>query len=268
MPNSTLKNSTEKCATQTDTIYDHPLYYDILFSWDRTQEADFYESAFQRFAIDEREDLLEVACGTGQVARVLAERGWKLTGLDNREPMLAFLREQASEQRIAMRTHCADMVDFSCEGEFGAAFNPLSSFLLLTSDAMAEAHLESMATALRVGGIYVLDLGFETDVRPEAQTTEETWEESRDDIKVRAENDAVYVDDSGTRHILPWGSGTHLRAVTSQWLEDRVDSAGQFTIESWHRESGRSAAGVSQWSLEVRSNPPALGRAIVVLRRI
>lgn len=255
-------------SMQSETIYDHPLYYDILFGWDRAHEADFYESAFRRFGVNEREDILEVACGTGQVGRLLAQRGWKLTGLDSREPMLAFLREQAEAQGIAVRTHCADMVDFGCESQFGAAFNPLSSFLILQSDAMAEAHFAAMAVALRVGGLYLLDLGFDTDVRSDAQTTDETWEEARGEVTVRAENDAVYVDDCGTHSILPWGSGTHLRAVTSQWLEQRVDSVGRFAIESWHPESGRSAAGISLWSVDVCSEPPVLGRAMVVLRRV
>jgi len=267
MKNSTVENSTEQNPTQPETIYDHPLYYDILFSWDRTQEADFYASSFHRFGVDKREELLEVACGTGQVGRVLAQRGWKLTGLDNREPMLAFLRGQARELGLSMRTLCADMVDFKCDGRFGAAFNPLSSLLLLRSDASAEAHFATMAAVLRTGGVYVLDLGFGAAVRPEVQTTSEIWEESRGDVTVRAENDEVYVDDADTHHVLPWAIGAHLRCVTSGWLEDRVDAAGQFTIESWHPESCRTAAGVSRWSLDVRCDPPVLGRAIVVLLR-
>jgi SAM-dependent methyltransferase len=267
MKRATVTNSTEQSPTQPETIYDHPLYYDILFGWDRTQEADFYAAAFHRFGVDKREDVLEVACGTGQVARVLAQRGWKLTGLDSREPMLAFLRGQASKRGLTVRTHCADMVDFSCDGRFGAAVNPLSSLLLVHSDALAEAHFAAIAAALRAGGVYVLDLDFDAVVPSEAQTTGEIWEESRGNLTVRAENDAVYVDDAGTHRVLPWATGSHLRCVTSGWLEDRVDSAGQFTIESWHPESGRTAAGVSQWSLDVRGDPPVFGRAIVVLRR-
>jgi len=243
------------------SIYDYPLYYDILFGWDRTQEADFYESVFRHLGIGSHEEILEVACGTGQIARVLARRGWRLCGLDNREPMLEFLRQYAE---ASVRTHCADMVGFHC-GEFGAAYNPLSSLLLLDDDAKAEAHLESMATALRPGGVYVLDLGFASEVRPDAPTTDETWEESRGEITVRAENEGVFVTDAGRPVALRWGAETHLRAVTSQWFEDRL--LGRFTIESWHPESGRTNEGVSQWRLDVRTDPPVLGRAMVVLRR-
>jgi hypothetical protein len=32
-------------------IYDHPLYYDILFGWDRSREADFYHRMFERCGI-------------------------------------------------------------------------------------------------------------------------------------------------------------------------------------------------------------------------
>jgi SAM-dependent methyltransferase len=264
-PNS--KNASEPDST-SETIYDHPLYYDILFGWDRTQEADFYESVFEHYGITKQDALLEVACGTGQVGRVLATRGWQFTGLDSRESMLAFLSEQVRLQGVAARTLCADMVDFSCELPLGAAFNPLSSLLLLSDDASVQAHFAKMATALRTNGVYVLDLGFNTEVRPDAQTTDEIWEESRGNITVRAENDAVYVDHAGGRHVLPWGHGSHLRAVTSRWLEDRVEPYGQFAIESWHPESGRTAAGVSQWNLDVRTEPPVFVRAMVVLRRL
>ena len=191
-----------------ETIYDHPLYYDILFSWDRTQEADFYQTAFQRFGIHTNEGVLEVACGSGQVGRVLAQRGWRITGLDNREPILSLLRERAAALGVAIATLCADMVDFRVRERFGAAFIPLSSLLLLPSDQLAEAHFAAMAQALRSGGLYILDLGFGPEVHPDAETTDETWEVSRGDITVRAQDDAVYVDDAGAHRILPWSSGT------------------------------------------------------------
>jgi len=79
----------------SETIYDHPLYYDILFGWDRSKEADIYHRMFERCGVNVGERLLEVACGSGQVAIRLAQQGWQVTGLDISPRMLAFLRGRA-----------------------------------------------------------------------------------------------------------------------------------------------------------------------------
>ena len=62
------------------TIYDFPLYYDILFGWDRTIEADFYSAVFSQNEVAKSEPMLEVACGTGQANRCNSRarpRSWK-----------------------------------------------------------------------------------------------------------------------------------------------------------------------------------------------
>ena len=74
-----------------ETIYDHPRYYDILFGWDRGKEAAFYDSVLAGRGVGRDEPILEVACGTGRVALLLAERGWNVTGLDLRPAMLDLL---------------------------------------------------------------------------------------------------------------------------------------------------------------------------------
>ena len=81
-----------------ETLYDHPLYYDILFGFDRSREAEFLHRTLVRCGILASEPVLEVACGPGRVARLLARRGWKLTGLDRGAAMLALAREQASAE--------------------------------------------------------------------------------------------------------------------------------------------------------------------------
>ncbi len=83
------------------TIYDYPVYYDILFGWDRSKEAGLYHAAFERSGVRAGARILEVACGTGQVARRLARRGWRVTGLDLKPGMLAFLHESAAREGLA-----------------------------------------------------------------------------------------------------------------------------------------------------------------------
>ena len=252
----------------TNCIYDHPLYYDVLFSWDRTPEADFYEAVFRSCDVEPNDRILEVACGSGQVARHLARRGWTVTGLDSRSAMLDFMIREAKAEGVPIEARQGDMAG-ECGGqsEFAGAYNPLSSFRLLHDDDSAGAHLRSMAGALRAGAPYILDMAFLKDAGAEVITTEESWEMSRGTVHVRGENDAVYVDDDGVRTMIPWGEESHLRGYTSETFAELIRASGQFVVETIHPEAGRNAEGVSVFELDVRAALPVVGRALVVLRR-
>lgn len=250
-----------------DTIYDHPLYYDILFSWDRTPEADFYESVFRSAGVGDGCRVLEVACGTGQVARHLARRGFALTGLDNSEGMLAFLRDAAGKEGVKIETLRADMTSFASD-PFDAAYNPMSSFRLLHEDAQAEAHLRAMAAALRPGGVYLLDMTLLGDDDEEGVTTDEEWEMERGDVTVRAANDGVHVTDAGSERTLAWGAEGHLRDYRSDAFIALLERVPALAIASWHPESGHNEDGVTLFDTRTRNTPPIAGRTMVALRRV
>ena len=254
-------------SVTSKTIYDYPLYYDILFSWDRTPEADFYEAALRRYGVAQHERVLEVACGPGRVARRLAQRGWPLTGIDNQPTMVAFLREQAAEEGVSIDAICADMVSFTSSKSFGAAYNPLSSFRLLHEVGAVDAHLRVMATVLRPGGIYIVDMEFLRAETNEATTTDEEWEMTRGNVTVQATDAAVLVNDDGVRQTIAWGEEIHLLGYTAQALIDRVNANDSLSIEAWHPEAGRGDEGVSTFSVDEHAEPPAVGRTMVVLRR-
>jgi len=249
-----------------ETIYDHPRYYDVLFGFDRSQEAESYDRIFARSGIARGERILEVACGPARVGRLLARRGHRVTGLDRSRSMLDFAREEAAREGIPLETLCADMTSFRSPAVFAAACNPLSSFRLLHDDAAADAHLRSVAAALRPGGVYVLDLALQADANEPALTTEEDWEMMHGGVTVRATNDAVYVSDAGVRLRLAWGAEAHLRGYTASAFAERVGSCPELAIAAWHPELGR-ATGVSEFADAGRARPPRAGRALVVLRR-
>ena len=250
----------------TDTIYDHPRYYDILFGFDRSKEADFYEQTFARCGALRGERVLEVAAGPARVARLLARRGWRVAALDRSAAMLDLARQEAAAEGVALETLCADMTAFRTEHAFAAAYNPLSSFRLLHGDVAADAHLRCMAAALRPGAVYVLDVAFVAADGEPSHTTDEGWEMSRGDVTVRGENDGVYVTEAGASRRLAWGAEAHLRNYTARAFAERIGACPELAIESWHPESSR-ATGVSEFELEPHAGGPALGRTMVVLRR-
>ena len=250
----------------TDTIYDHPLYYDILFGFDRSSEAEFYHRTFSRCGITPGESLLEVACGPARVARLLAPHGFRVTGLDSSAAMLELAREEAAAEATPLATLCADMTAFSVSEPFGAAYNPISSFRLLHSDSAADAHLRCMSAALRPCGVYVIDLGFLRSADEPVTTTSEGWEVTRGEVTVRGENEGVTVTEAGITRSLAWGTGAHLRGYTTSAFAERVGACPEFALESWH-PAASGAAGDSAFSIEGQPVAAIVRRAMVVLRR-
>lgn len=250
----------------SNTIYDHPRYYDILFGFDRSKEAEFYHDIFARCGVAAGERVLEVAAGPARVGRLLARRGFRVLALDHSADMLALARAEAAAEGVALETLCADMTAFSSERPFAAAVNPISSLRLLDSDAEVDAHLRCVAAALRPGGVYVLDVAFVATEGEASHTTDEGWEMSQGDVTVRGENDGVIVNEGGTQRRLAWRRGPHLRNYTSSAFGERIGACPDLAIESWHPESSR-ATGVSEFCVEGVSAGPVVGRAMVVLRR-
>ncbi len=252
-----------------NSIYDYPLYYDILFGWDRGEEAWFYHHIFRRHGLPDGGRVLEVGCGTGQVGLRLARLGWAVTGLDNRQPMLDFLARKAAEAELDIRTVCADMTDFVLDEPCHAAFNPLGSFHILPDDASASAHLRAMAANLLPDGVYLLDLDFKT-ADGQAEEKGEAWTMRRGSIEITADAGVVRVDDgvSGERLTFEMGDNWGLRRHTAKAFVALVEGDGGFALESWHRETGRSEEGISLFDADRPEPPVAMtGRGMVVLRR-
>ena len=98
-------------------------------------------------------------------------------------------------------------------------------------------------------------------------TVDEAWEMQRGPVVVRAENEAVYVNDGERKFSLPWASDTHLRGYTPSAFIEVVGASLAFRIETWHPELQQSSD-ISEFDPDPASAAPVEGRATVVLRRI
>jgi SAM-dependent methyltransferase len=138
------------------SIYRHPLYYEVAFSFfDVKKQIDAFEAIIERFSRIRVKRFLDVACGPSLQLRDLARRGYKTVGLDNAPEMLAYLVDRAKEERLRIETVQADMCAFTLKGKVDFAFAMMGS-LITDSDAKLLSHLDSVATALRSGGLYLI----------------------------------------------------------------------------------------------------------------
>ena len=121
------------------------------------EEVEFLTWAFRQLAARRVKDVLDVGCGTGRDLIPLARSGFAVTGLDNSRGML-----NETSRRLRKHGLSAELVEQDMEGlaysqQFDAVLCMNSGIdYLLTTDRI-EAALTRFRTALRPGGVLVLD---------------------------------------------------------------------------------------------------------------
>lgn len=147
----------DAAATARDRQYSAPRYYEIAFDMNRKQEVDFLAHCFKKYARGAVKTVLDIACGTGPHLIRLAERGYRMSGLDLSRENIAFLRERTEAKGLDADLLVGDMTRFTLPRRVDAAICMQDSQgHLLTNDAIL-AHLRCVARAVRPGGLYVFD---------------------------------------------------------------------------------------------------------------
>lgn len=127
-----------------ETIYQHPLDYELEVAAEQVQDVPFWIDLVQR---EQPRRVLEIGCGTGRLtlplARVGVERGFSITGLDLEAAMLARAGERAQAEsegaRRALRFIRADARSFSLAERFEVVLMPygVAHHLLTSEDQLA-----------------------------------------------------------------------------------------------------------------------------------
>ena len=99
-----LNMNYQSFAKVYDEVMDQSLYDD----WVR-----FTENSIQQYGTPSMNTIMELACGTGEVAIKLAKEGYSVVGVDLSENMLAIANQKASQQHIPIVFAQADMRDLS-----------------------------------------------------------------------------------------------------------------------------------------------------------
>lgn len=106
---------------------------------------------------------LDLACGTGTLAVLLAEDGWEVTGVDASPAMLveaaAKLVGSPSSERVRLvRADMADLRGRVRAAAFDLATCTYDSLNYLLSEAELAAAFAAAAAALAPGGLYIADM--------------------------------------------------------------------------------------------------------------
>lgn len=171
------------------TPYDLPRLYDIAYGWrDFRAECEFMVGQYQQRQGRLPTSAVELACGTGNHAKMLAAMGIKTIGLDSNATMLAYAQSQTGGDDPDVAWQLGDMRAFTLDSPADIAFCLMDSLShLLTLDEMV-AHLVAVAQNVTSGGVYIIDQSHPRDIfgHPDPGTPAE-WESEDEDGEVVVE---------------------------------------------------------------------------------
>jgi SAM-dependent methyltransferase len=129
--------------------FTNPALYDAENRWDAGD--DFYLALTQQTG----GPVLDVACGTGQLARAIAQTGLQVTGMDIMPAMLE--RARALSQQLPITWVEADCRTFHLAQQFRCVLMTGHAFQNLLSDADQHAFLARAYEHVAVGGTFAFD---------------------------------------------------------------------------------------------------------------
>ncbi|WP_341999472.1 class I SAM-dependent methyltransferase [Chlorogloeopsis sp. ULAP02] len=175
-------------------------YYDLLYrDKDYVGEALFIRRLIQNHA-SEAQDILELGCGTGNHAVLLAKEGYKVHGVDLSEEML----KKANSRLSQLPPELTSRLKFShgdiCQIRLNQTFDVvLSLFHVISYQTTNEDLLAAFATVkehLKPGGIFIFDVWYGPAVLSDRPTIRVKRLEDEEISVTRIAEPAMYPNDN------------------------------------------------------------------------
>lgn len=146
-----------------DVFRNYAAVYDSLYrDKDYPAECDFLERVFDRFACNPVRRIMDFGCGTGGHALVLADRGYRIHGIDRSPEMVTIAREKAGHRQTdnPVTFDLGDIQSLRVEGVFDAV---ISMFAVMGYQTENDAVFRTLCNARRhlaPGGLLVFDFWY------------------------------------------------------------------------------------------------------------
>lgn len=134
--------------------FDSPYYYKLYFRRNEEEAAGFITRLLALLKPPPGSAMLDVACGRGRHARILAAHGYDVTGIDLAPSSIAFANQFANDH---LRFYIHDMRQLLCTNCFQYAFNFFTSFGYFETHREHVNAVRMVSIALQPNGIFVLD---------------------------------------------------------------------------------------------------------------
>lgn len=130
--------------------------YDRINGEEYQPYASFLQEAFRRYAHIPVREVLDLGCGTGCIASLLADAGYDMVALDNSPDMLNIARRHNAGKNTLLL--CQDMRDFELYGTVQAAYSSFDCLNYLRTTADLRKVFSLVHLYLEPGGVFVFDV--------------------------------------------------------------------------------------------------------------
>ena len=139
-------------------------YHELAASYDRlTNDVDypaivaFYHQILEREGVHPR-TAVDLACGTGSVALLLAQKGYAVTGVDMSEEMLTVAFQRAMEQEQQPMFVCQMLQQLHLPRAVDLAVCALDGLDYILDPADCKEAIRRVYKALNPGGVFIFDV--------------------------------------------------------------------------------------------------------------
>lgn len=132
--------------------------YDILMKDAPYQEwTDFAVKQFQEHE-SQISSVLDLGCGTGTITRLLASKGFQMTGIDNSETMLTIAQNRAAEEGISIQWMLQDIRELEGFQEIDAIVSFCDVLNYITEKQEISQVFSQANKVLKNNGLFIFDI--------------------------------------------------------------------------------------------------------------
>ena len=158
-----------------------PYYDEVMSVVPYRQWVQYLRKLFKRYGWKPAR-ILEVATGTGTVALLLAEHGYRVTGVDISQGMIDVAKRKAAASGVGERVEflCRDATQLDLPPQYDMAISLFDSFNYILSARGLQDAFAGVFHALQPGAGFVFDLNSEFALENNLFTQDNLWDEAAD----------------------------------------------------------------------------------------
>jgi SAM-dependent methyltransferase len=119
-------------------------------------ECDFLENVFEKFCQEKPIDILDIGCGTGNHSIVLADRNYRMVGIDQSKNMIEeAIRKSQHTKNVLFKVQNMKKIRFS--KKFDCAFCLFNSFGYLTDETDLIQFFSSLHKSLKPNSMFIVE---------------------------------------------------------------------------------------------------------------